>query len=762
MLRKAIRDNFWPILIIFLLPLIFLYQVLIHPGNVLSPAADILGAYSLWRNFLVQHVIDFKTIPLWNPYEYSGAPFIANVSSGIGYPFTLLFFLFPVDLVFGYAFILDFILLGFFTFIFARSIKIGKAGALVASIVLTFSGTVFLTVYPGHLIILDTFLWFPLLLYFFEKGLQNKKIIYGFLSSIPISLMLLSGIPQIALYAFFFAFIYIILRILLDGNVRKTFKFSAFMFVSPLIIGALISSVQILPTLEFLQSSARGGGVDYLFASSFSLPPKQMIAFVLPFFFGSPLDNSFWGIGNFWGICGYLGTIGLVFAGLSLFIKKNIYIKIFFVLAVFSVSYALGKYFIIFPLFYKFIPLFNLFRVPARMLFFYTFSVAILAGIGFDFFISKGKEIVNQNFARKLRITILVISGILMAISIIIKLVNFDIIFDKFILRNKYGLDFNHTILYNHVIYSLLIFSIFFFAFSFLLFVYPKYLRKKFAIPAIIALIIIELFIFDSQFVGTTDPKTYYKIPDEIKYIQRDKSVFRIYDWNANIFYLAERVGIENVIGLDPTDLGYYKKFFWNLGPHEDNASDVFIQIRSLQNLNILRLLNVKYLLSKNEIKNESFNLVYKKNFYVYQLLGTLPRAYLIDEENWKMLNSTQYTLPKKIMPVEENRINANELSLNVVLNSPERLILSEIWYPGWKAFDNGKQISIEEIYIFRSVKLEAGRHNIRFEYKSISFEMGKWMSFITLIILTVIIFVLKFHSQRFGRSSLTKKEYKK
>ena len=618
--RKFIRQNLIYILIIIFLPFVFFYKLLINSIHVLSPASDILSAYSPWRNFLVNHFINFKAIPLWNPYEFSGTPLIANVSSGIAYPFTIIFFLFPVDLAFGYAFILDFILLGLFTYFFARSIRIGQGGASVASIVSTFSGTVFSTIYPGHLFILDTFLWFPLLLYFFEKGLQSKKIIYSLLSSIPISFMLLSGNSQIVLYAVFFSFIYILLRTLLGKHKKGAIKFSVFMFLIPLILGILIAAIQVFPTLEFLGVSSRGGGVEYSFASSFSLPPKQIVSFILPFFFGSPLDNSFWGRGNFWELCGYLGIISLILAGLSLAIKRNVYIKIFFFFAVFSVSFALGKYFIVFPFFYKFVPLFDLFRVPARILFFYAFSVSILAGIGFDFFISKGKEVVSQNFGRKLRLTILIASGTLMLTSILLKFVNLDVVFNNFVLSHKYGLNLNHTILYNYVIYSFLVSSVFFFMFSIILYIYPKYLKKNITVPIIIALLIMEFFIFDNQFVGTMDQKEYYKIPDEIRFIKKDKSVFRIYDWNVNVFYLAEREGIRNVIGYNPINLAYYKNFFWNLGPHEDDVSDSYIQIAQLKNFNILRFLNVKYLLSKKEIKNDNLMFAYKKNFYVYKL----------------------------------------------------------------------------------------------------------------------------------------------
>jgi hypothetical protein len=52
---------------------------------------------------------------------------------------------------------------------------------------------------------------------------------------------------------------------------------------------------------------------------------------------------------------------------------------------------ALGGYNPIYSLLVKFVPGFNLFRVPARWLVLYAFGAAMLAGIGFDWLCSRLK-----------------------------------------------------------------------------------------------------------------------------------------------------------------------------------------------------------------------------------------------------------------------------------------------------------------------------------------------------------------------------------
>ena len=46
-------------------------------------------------------------------------------------------------------------------------------------------------------------------------------------------------------------------------------------------------------------------------------------------------------------------------------------------------------------------------------------------------------------------------------------------------------------------------------------------------------------------------------------------------------------------------------------------------------------------------------------------------------------------------------------------INEPGFLILSEIWYPGWKAFDNGEETKIYRAnFMFRSVELLRENNN--------------------------------------------------
>jgi hypothetical protein len=79
--------------------------------------------------------------------------------------------------------------------------------------------------------------------------------------------------------------------------------------------------------------------------------------------------------------------------------------------------------------------------------------------------------------------------------------------------------------------------------------------------------------------------------------------------------------------------------------------------------------------------------------------------------------------LPQKVQILSESN---NRLDLQVNAEESSLLVLSDTYYPGWKAFVDGKETKIYRAdYTFRAIPLNAGTHRVRFVYDPMSFKLG-------------------------------------
>jgi hypothetical protein len=79
--------------------------------------------------------------------------------------------------------------------------------------------------------------------------------------------------------------------------------------------------------------------------------------------------------------------------------------------------------------------------------------------------------------------------------------------------------------------------------------------------------------------------------------------------------------------------------------------------------------------------------------------------------------------LPKEVEIISEDN---NKLGLRVKAAENAVLVLSDTYYPDWKAFVDGKKTKIYRAdYNFRAIPLNAGTHRVEFVYDPLSFKLG-------------------------------------
>ena len=114
------------------------------------------------------------------------------------------------------------------------------------------------------------------------------------------------------------------------------------------------------------------------------------------------------------------------------------------------------------------------------------------------------------------------------------------------------------------------------------------------------------------------------------------------------------------------------------------------------------------------------------------------------------MVGSHSAVLPQKVEIISEKN---NRLQLLVNSTEDNLLVLSDTYYPGWKAFVNGKETKIYRAdYTFRGIPLNAGTHQVEFVYDPMSFKLGAGVTFLGILGCIVFGWVARAHERKLSK----------
>lgn len=158
-------------------------------------------------------------------------------------------------------------------------------------------------------------------------------------------------------------------------------------------LGAGIAAAQLFPTAEYLAQSQRSASVDFDFALNYSFWPWHLLNFLSPGFFGSPASGDYWGYGFFWEDAVYIGLLPLLLAVAALLrnLRRSAaaqplrgLVWLLFGLFLAGLALGLGRFTPLYPWLYQHVPTFDMFQAPARWMLWGVFALSLLAGIGAD------------------------------------------------------------------------------------------------------------------------------------------------------------------------------------------------------------------------------------------------------------------------------------------------------------------------------------------------------------------------------------------
>ncbi len=727
----------------------------IAPGGVPNKGQgfDIIRMTFPWKEFAIKSLETWE-IPLWNPYNFSGTPFLANFQSGVFYPFNLLMSIFGIALGWVIYIIAQPILAGIFTFLFLRQNNLSKTASVFGAITFAFSS--YMVVWLQYGIIGHAALWLPLALLLIDKNIKKFTILTSFLLILSLTLSILAGYIQISIYVFIFSLTYLIYKIMSE---KKKFLL-IINYVPIFVLPFFLSSFQLLPTFELFSQSARNSfSTDAI--RNMLIPLYHTVTTFIPDFFGNPATRNYWLNGTYIERVTYIGVSPLIFIFISFFQKKSKPYWFFIAWLLFVYIFTLNTPFGVFinSLHVPFIST----GIPTRIIFLFSFSASVLSAIGLN----------NWLKVRKTTYQPLIIVGFIYLFLWI-----FVLIAPYFL---KYSWISDLSVSKKNLILPSFIFILSLLA----LFPFRKY--KNIAIIVLI-IIVFDLFYFFNKITPFSSVQFLYpqtKVFSEIKKIGGiDRS------WGYGSGYIETNFQTHEKIysaeGYDPLIIKRYMELVTMARdgkiPKIIPRSDVNIpqdgkSLReNVYRKKILDLLGIKYITFKDDsISNrwQPNNEVFPKDQYsliwqdspwqIYENNEVLPRYFLTDSfvvENDKEKILTRLYDGKrdaKTVILEENlsipiqkgrgeveliRYSAGKITLSVDTPSNNILFLSDNFFPGWKVFIDNKVNKIYRAnYAFRAVPVLKGKHNVEFIYGPDSFKIGFIISLISF--LSIVIYVI-------------------
>lgn len=710
----------------------------VKPAELMNPSNPFLQDQSTeFLPFFMEAKNQFSEglFPLWNPYIFVGNPLWANTQSALLFPLNFFHYILPAAIGFTVSSLFKLLIGCLLAHVYVRKLGVNHGPALLAGVAFGFcSFTVFWLNHPHTNVII----LIPLCFYMVERLLEKANTRNILQYSLVVALTLIAGHVEIAFLTATACGLYYLLRLLQMGQLNALALGQFFMVY---IVGLLLSAILIFPFLEFLFNTAiwseRGNDIES------SIPAAGLINLWMGDFF----RFEGWNPRNI-GYHAFSAYVGVATLPLVLYAIVKSFRSTLPLLAVCVCSLAVS--FSINPIHWvvKNLPLFT--HLP---LFYFNilvaFSLSVLAAVGLQKCLLETKS--NR-------------SVIWIGLVLLIPLIYFWLFWQPGGM-SQHVPDTNLLIktVSNFVPWIALVLLL-----VCLLMFFAQRLNKTVVMMLIIGFVYVDLWWLGHDWNPVIE--TEYALPNEqpgsIKFLSEQTTPFRTVGYQNILTPSSNMLAqIHDVRGYDVPVIDRYHQFFNRALKGKDAYWYYNLPKYDASILPFLNILNTRYLLSKKELTElpEHIQLVYDDEIRIYENHHAAGLAHLKTQAEF--INSPSDALdrvleldaelaevvviegPSKLAlsqsseqvsnqySIEYTTINSQTIDFKVNSQQPAWLVLSQSYYPGWKAYINGRETDIFAAnYVLQAIKIPIGSHQISFKYQPFSFTLGWIVSLLSLI----------------------------
>ena len=763
---------------ILLLGMVILFGEFIFSDKIFySP--DMIAAGIFFRSFYVDFVLAHGSVPQWNPYIFGGLPFVDAFHGDLFYPLSFLKFFGSLFRALSYNLIFHIFLAGIFTYFCARQFKLSKVASLLSGISYMFAGYLVSMIAPWHDGKIFVTSLFPLTILFLDQGFEKKPLFNFSLLGLVIGLIILTPHPQMAYFSLWAISFYALFKLIVLYRKKRSIKSTvrpALLTTYAVLIGLLISAIQFYPGFYYTsnyspRSEAKRG---WEWATSWSLHEEEAFSLLIPEYVGINTENVrtyYWGKNPFKDNSETVGIVCLFFAlmGLLFYRKKESY----FLggLALFALIYALGATTPFFRLFFHLIPMVKSMRAPSMIMFLFSFSMAILAGMGLQFVIDRSRKLQAAE-AKRFRYLLLGMPGLMFLLAFLFSAAGKGMLnlwtslfySDAATTMVKQGvskLDLAYMNL--PAIQSGAWLGFLFAALAAIcIWIYQTGKMGIYILVALLLIPVVDGIRFNRRFINLADPSPYLSPNVLSEFFKKDTDKYRVQNFSPYTSINLPYHGTEVVVGYHGNQLKWYDKLLG--GPSLSNQA----------NPRFLNLVGAKYIilppnqkLPEGYLGDEPTPTVL--NFGSGEVIrndNAFPRVFLV--ERYKIVEDVNEIYPqvlggtenlRQLVYLEEDpgiKLSPDSMGLDsawvidyendsvlIGLNCTQNhiLVITDNYYESWHAYVDGQPAGQLRAYgSFRAVAVPAGAQKVLFKYRSQRYITGRLVTWLTSLYLLIIL----------------------
>ena len=697
------------------------------------------------------------------------------------------------------------------TYLYCRVIGIGRWGALLGGLVFGLTTEHISLINAGHAQKIATISFAPLAFYLYEAGMQKKRLVWFLSSAVVLAFQFFNYHWQIAFYTCLSIGIYGLLRLAGEawkdrGEVERGKRFARLfgMNLALLVFFLTTVSMSLMPLANWSRETNRGvhsgenqgkGGLNREEAMSWSMPPEELVTYVIPGYFGfsrqeggenpTNIPAYYWGRMHFTQTNDYLGLLPWLLLPLPLLFRRDRYTLLALAGVGLSLFFAMGKYTFFYNLLYDYFPGINRFRVPKMILFITAMSVGVLAARGMD--ILSDPAVRASRLFRRYLAGLIALPVVLLLFLLVMKLGAsawierlMPMIADPTRYESGAQLVVNR---WNNILYETGLAALIAGIYAVVMIAWSRSNKKVGLLyVALLLIFLIDVGRVNSKFLFAVEmpQKSRGVVTPVIEYLQKESKEYRVMPMNGDPQQYSS-AGIP--------------AFYYSMAVQQTRWQDI------LDNLSFASavpdMLNLKYLIfdtAQYAAEQAEYGAKFSPVYYspdgkevVVINNAVLPKAWLVPsvvfiadrQQRLGLLLHPNFD-PRAIALVETppelplaqpgttgnlglaqvGTYTAGKIIVQAETKQNAILVLGDKYYTGWRAFVDGKEVVIHPVnHVLRGIYLQPGNHTIEYHFDPVPYRIGKWLSLISMgffVIMLVREWRLKRNRERVWRATPT------